>query len=804
MIGRTVSHYKIVEQLGEGGMGIVFKAEDTKLKRTVALKFLPLQLLASDDEKERFINEAQTAAALNHPNICTIYEINSADDQTFISMEYIPGVDLEKHLDGKPLEPNRAAAIAMELCGAVKEAHSQDIIHRDIKPANIMMSEKGRPVLLDFGLAKLRSQSKISRVGKTVGTATYMSPEQIRGEKADQRSDVWSLGVVLYQMLTGRPPFVAEHEAAVIYSIINEDPEPISKAHPNVPEKLERAVNKALAKNREDRYQNVDAFQADLEVFLGVQGASETPTSVTIDVTEPRRNRIGRGVGIALVIIIAAIIVWLWPKTTQKNGPNPATNRTTPKTLAEARDNSIAVLPLTNLSKDPGNEFFVDGMTEELITQLAQIKALKVISRTSVMRYKDSDKTMTAIADELGVAKVIEGAVLWAGDQVRITVQLVDGKTDEHIWANSYQSEVVDVLGLQRRVAMDVATQIEVELTEYDETRLSDSPVVDREAYELYLQGRFNWNKRTEESLYKAVDLFEKAIEIDPGYALAYAGLAETFTVLNTWGTNIGVEGYYPKAREMAEKAIELDEKLAPAHAVLGAVANEYDFDWDAAERHFLRAIELSPNYATAHQWYSEFLSSTGRLDEAVARIRIAMELDPLSPIIRVVAGLILVRNGEIDAGFAEFDEVAAESPLFPPLHYTKQFALLCTGQLEEAARSGIRYGELVAATTEQRDDVRALAEALETGGFEAYQRLLLDQLKKAYSEKHGSPIGIAGSFALIGEADSAVVWLERAIDQKANQTSSLNRDCSFAPIADNPRFKELLNEINIEYSPLR
>ncbi len=798
MIGKTVSHYKIIEKLGEGGMGIVFKAEDTRLRRIVALKFLPIQHLASDDDKERFVIEAQTAAVLNHPNICTIYEIDSVDDQTFISMEYIPGIDLEKHLGGEPLEPNEAARIALELCGAVKEAHSRDIIHRDIKPANIMISDQGTAVLLDFGLAKLKSQSRLTKAGKTVGTATYMSPEQIRGERADQHSDVWSLGVVLYQMLTGSPPFKADHEAAVLYSILNENPEPISKSRPNVPEKLEEITNKALAKRLEDRYQNVDALQADLEVFMGVQAGDSTPTSIKIDVTEPRRNLIGRGLGIALVIVIAAIIIWLWPKSTGRNGPAEVAPTPAPRTAIEARNNSIAVLPLTNLSQDSGNEFFVDGMTEELITQLAQIKALKVISRTSVMRYKETDKSLTVIADELGVENVIEGSVLWAGDQVRITVQLVDGRIDEHIWANSYQSEVVDVLGLQRRVAMDVATQIEVELTEDDEDRLADSPVVNREAYELYLQGRFNWNKRTDESLQKAITCFKRAVEIDPNYALAYAGLAESYIVLTTWGTTVHPDELYPKAREMAEKALELDDKLAPAHAVLGGITHEYGWDWRTAERHFLRAIELNPNYATAHQWYAELLASTVRLDEAIEQIRFAEELDPFSPIIKVVAGLALVLHGDIDAGFAEFDEVGKVDPLFPPLHYTKQFVLICTGQLDDAARSVIRFNELVAATTEQQENVRALARAFERGGFESFQHTLIDQQKYKYFEQYGSPLDIASSYARLGEADSAMVWLERSYDQRTNQTFSINRDCSFRTLEDDPRFQNLLKRMNL------
>jgi serine/threonine-protein kinase len=811
MIGKTISHYTILEKLGEGGMGVVWKAEDNRLKRTVALKFLPPQLLASDEEKKRFVNEAQAAAQLDHPNICTIYEIDTADGQTYISMAHIPGDNLENNIASSPLDIENALKITDELCGALDEAHSQTVIHRDIKPANIMISEKGPTILLDFGLAKLKGQTKITRVGSTVGTSAYMSPEQVRGETVDHRTDIWSLGVVLYQMVAGQMPFKGEHEAAVLYSITNTEPAPVTTLRTGVPPELARIIEKALSKDADGRYQQIADMRADLEPLRqDASGPHPVTTRQPVPGTKHRGSMFWAGLLAVIAIIVIAAVFWFRPgsDSPQQETPGAATDRSGSTSGTDAsgdavdqRQKSIAVLPLDNLSRDDENEFFVDGMTEELITQLAQIRALKVISRTSVMRYKDTDKSLHAIGQELNVGTIIEGSVLWAGDQVRISVQLIDAVNDRHIWANSYNSNLDDVLGLQRRVAEDVANQIEVELTDQEKHRLAAVPVVDKEAYEMYLQGRFNWNQRRPDSIERAIDFYEKAIELDPGYALAYAGLAESYVVLATWGFDERVRRAHETAREMAEKALSIDEELAAAHACLAAIAYEHDWDWKQAVIHFERAIELNPNHATTHQWYAEMLTSIGRYEEAVTEIRIAQALDPLSLIISTVAGFALTLNGETDAGFAEFKKIIDIDPSFPPVYLTRQYSFYWIREWEKGAREAIKYLELTAPPEQREGGVVEIKAALDRGGMREFDRVSLVVLKRTYQESYASPVLLASLFARLGEPDSAMVWLQRGYDIRDHQMSTLTRDRSFEVLQKDPRYIKLLKRLKLDHT---
>ncbi|UCG53787.1 MAG: protein kinase [Candidatus Latescibacterota bacterium] len=761
--------------------------------------------MTTGEEKKRFVNEAQAAAQLSHPNICTIYEIDSTEGHTYISMAHIPGENLERKIAGGPLKLDHAVTVAIELCGALREAHSQDVIHRDIKPANIMISDKGPAILLDFGLAMLKGQSRITKVGSTVGTSAYMSPEQTRGEGVDHRTDIWSLGVVLYEMITGLKPFKGEHEATVIYSIVNADPEPVTALRTGVPMELERIIRKALAKNPSERYQHVDDMLVDLDAVRQDLSGPRSTTTVRPRV-EPKPSR--RSLWISVLsffacIVLIVVVVWFSQGRGPSEGDRPGTTTSRPLTSPEIQPgSSIAVLPLANLSRNNENEFFVDGMTEELISQLARIKALKVISRTSVMKYKNTDKSLTEIAEELNVATILEGSVLWAGDNVRISVQLIDGVNDRHIWANSFESDMSDVLGLQRRVAKEVASQIQVELSEQEEDRLAVSPVVNKEAYELYLQGRFHWNKRRRESIQRAIDFYQKALELDPEYALAYAGLAESYAVLATWGAADRAREAHPMAREMAQKALEIDDDLAGAHAVLGVVAYEYDWDWDAAEAHFKRAIELNPNYASAHQWYAEMLTSIGRRDEAVREIRIAQEIDPLSLIISTVAGFALILNGDPEAGFAEYERVIDLDPTFPPVYLTQRYGYYWIGEWEKGSHSAIKYFELTADDDQARQDAAALKEALARGGVEEFDRTGLEILRRFDREGYVDPVLMASVLARLGEVDSALVWLERGYNERAHPMSTMLRDRSFERLESDPRYMDLLKRMKLDHTP--
>jgi TolB-like protein/tRNA A-37 threonylcarbamoyl transferase component Bud32 len=783
MIGKVISHYRIVEKLGEGGMGVVYKAEDTKLKRFVALKFLPRELTRDVDAKTRFVREARAASALDHPNICTIYEVDETPEgHMFICMAYYEGEALDKRISRGPLDIVDAIDIAVDAGRGLAKAHKEGITHRDIKPANIVITGENQLKIVDFGLAMLSGQTGTTKTGVTVGTSPYMSPEQAQGGAVDHRTDVWSLGVVLYQMLAGTAPFRGKHDAAVLYSVVHEDPKPASVLRDEVPPELGRIVEKALAKNPDDRYQSVDDMIVDLEAarvaLVGTKAAfAQTPKVL------PRPGRRTLLVGVPLVLA-AILLGWWLTREAPQRGPAP----------------SIAVLPLVNLAADKENEFFVDGMTEELITQLAQIQSLKVISRSSVMRFKGSDAPITDIARQLDVSTVLEGSVLWAGDQVRISIQLIDGVNEGHLWANSYVSDLGDVLALQRRVARDVAAQARVELTTQDEERLSESPVVDAEAYELYLMGRFHWNKRTEADLERAMEYYKRAIELDPDYGLAYAGLAETQIVKGSWSVGLRPREMYPVAKEMALKALEIDPRLAAAHSSLGAIADEYEWDWEEAESQLLRAIELNPNYATAHQWYGELLATLGRMEESVRELRLAQELDPFSLIINSIAGMYLVVSGDSEAGMAELDKVQEMDPFFPAIYKVRQNCYDWLGDHEKSAQAWVRYQELAAISERQEEDAEALRAAYEAGGLPEFRNAAISQMERQYAESYFDPALIAGFLAAAGEIDSAMAWLERGYQERATAMYWIPTDGRFEVMQDDPRFIDLMKRMGLTY----
>lgn len=607
-----VGHYRIIEKIGAGGMGEVYLAEDTKLNRKVALKFLPSHLCQNTDFRARFKREAQAAAKLDHPNVIHVYEVSDFQGRPFFSMQHVEGQSLKEVLAGKSLPLDRILEIAIQICDGLQAAHEKGITHRDIKPSNILIDSHGRARIVDFGLASVLGLDHLTKTGSTLGTIGYMSPEQVHGQQADSRSDLFSFGVVLYELVTNRSPFKSDTEAATIKNIVDTTPEPLARYKSEVPEALQHIVSKLLAKSKNTRYQHADEVCADLRGLLADLGST----------------RPGKGLS------------------------------------AQERRISIAVLPFVNMSPDKENEYFSDGMTEDIIAQLAKIRNLRVISRTSIMRYKHVEKNIREIGQELNVTTILEGSVRKTADRVRIVCQLIDADTDEHVWAETYDRQLKDVFEIQSDVAQCIVNALRTTISPSDKERLQKMPTSNLEAYNLYLLGRFQWNKRTKEGLEKAIYNFSRSIQLDSQYALAYAGIADCYTLLPWYGRWLPKDAV-PKAREAALTALALDPNLGEALTSLGAIENWYDWNWPAAQTYFLRAIDLSPNYVTAHHWYGFFQISQGQFKEGMTELRRALDLDPLSHIINANYADALYLDRQFDAAINQYHKALEIAPHF-------------------------------------------------------------------------------------------------------------------------------------------
>jgi len=787
MIGTVVSHYKILEKLGEGGMGVVYKAQDLKLDRFVALKFLSQHVSVSQVEHARFVQEAKAAAALNHPNICTIHGIEGDEDRMFIVMEYVDGDNLG-HLESQKLELEAILAFSIQIAEALQEAHAKGIVHRDIKADNIMVNSKNHVKVMDFGLAKLKGSVGLTKSTSTIGTLAYMAPEQIQGLEVDARADIFSFGVLLYMMLTGRFPFRGEHAAGIMYSIMNESPEELEHLMPNAPRELSHIIQRCLEKKRENRYQEMKEIVVELR---------RLERDVRIKTTEPEGRRTQTSVAPGAPRHVAR---WLWTMRTKLIVAGIVILVCAVGTYyilgrSAASINSIAVMPFANTARDLELEYICDGLTENVINTMSQIPNLKVISWSTASRYKAKEIDAKTVGNELHVDAVLSGHIIKRDSMLLVSAELIDADDNTQLWGDHYSSKLVDLMVLETDISKTIAEKLRLRLSQETHRRVAKLYTENTDAYQIYLKGRYQWNKRTPESLRKSIEYFEQAIQNDPEYALAYAGLADAYTVYGNFSL-IRPQESFPKAKLAAVKALELDENLVEAHTSLGYASMYYDRDWASAERSFKRAIELNPNYATAHSWYSFLLTLTGRFPEAARERSLALDLDPLSPAINTDAGITAYFQGNVDEATRFYQKTLEIDPLFVAAYVPLGGAYLRGRKFDKALEV---LGRASMFSSGHPITVAALGYAYAMSGRSEDAVNMLELLLNRRDEgEYVSPYWIAVLYMGLEKADQALEWLEKALKERDGYMVFINVEPIFESLRSHPSFKAILTKMNL------